>query len=116
MKSSIIVIIVIAIVIIGGVVGYLYFNGYFGNNQRGNSNGPGQRRNFQMNQTQIDDVTNFFSTNPTSDEIQTYCSTNRGECMYYCRNVNQENDYCKQLNATRMRGNYSRNQGGQPPQ
>lgn len=118
MKKSMVLIIVIAIVllIIGAIVGYLYFSGFF-NHREGKFPGG----NIQLNQAQVYDVTSFFDSNPNQDDINTYCQENRESCFYYCRNINQNNDYCSQMmNFTRpgnfTRGDHTGNQGGMPPQ
>ena len=101
----------IVVVIILAVIGYLYFTGFF-NRGPGRPGGPGQR-NIQLSQTQIDDVTNFFSTSPSSSDIQTYCSQNRQNCFYYCRTINPQEPYCTQMmnftrGGNRTRGNFTR--------
>jgi hypothetical protein len=75
--------------IIGGAISYLIFNGQRG--PRGNFN------NFQLNETQINELTSFFNSNHTSGEINSYCEQNRMNCMYYCKNINQNNEICKNM-------------------
>jgi hypothetical protein len=108
MKKSIkitIIIISVLIVVGGAVFGTLYFTGFF--SHRGNF----PRGNFQLNQTQINDINSFFSSNPSLSDVQTYCSTNRGSCFYYCRTINPDDEICSQImNYTR----FNRTQGGVP--
>ena len=123
MKKSMIMIIVIVIVVLivaGSIVGYLYYSGFF-NHRQGRFPGG----NFQLNQSQIDDVTSFFSSNPAQIDMNTYCEHYRANCMYYCRTINPQYSYCSQMmNFTRQgnftrgnyTGNYTRRQGGMPPQ
>jgi hypothetical protein len=110
MKKGIIILIVaiIVVVIIGGVVGYLYFSGAFNHKNPRFPPRGGQfniSRNIQLNQSQIDEVTSFFAVNPTQQQITDYCNTNRMNCFYYCRNIDQNNNYCKELTAQRPGNN-----------
>jgi len=90
--------------VVGGVASYLIFN-----NHRGFSG-----RNFQSNlsEAQINDLTSFFNSNYTSGEIKSYCEQNRMNCMYYCRNINQDNEICKNMTMGPPSGNQFP-QGGQ---
>jgi hypothetical protein len=97
-KFLIITAVIIIILIIACVEAYFYFK---------HSNPRFQTRNFQLNQSQIQDVTNFFDSSPSAEQIQTYCQQNRN-CLYYCRNINSDNDYCKQLNSKIISGNHTR--------
>jgi hypothetical protein len=74
--------------IVGGITSYFIFN-----NQRG------IRGNLQvnLNETQINELTSFFNSNHTSGEINSYCEQNRMNCMYYCKNINQNNEICKNM-------------------
>ena len=122
MKKSlvlIIVIVIIVLVVVAAVVGYLYYSGFF-NHRQGRFPGG----NFQLSQSQIDDVTSFFNSNPSQTSMMTYCQQNRMNCLYYCRNINTANTNCAQMmNFTRQgnftrgnyTGNYTRRQGGMPP-
>jgi hypothetical protein len=110
MKKSlkIIVLIISILIVVGGIVfGTLYFTGFFVHN------GNFPRRNFQLNETQINDINSFFSSNPSLSEMQTYCSDNRGSCFYYCRSINPNSEICSQIaNYTQ----FNRTRGGMPPQ
>jgi len=75
--------------IAGGVASYLIFN-----NHRGF---PGRNFQFNLNESQINEINSFFSGNHTSREINSYCEQNRLNCMYYCRNINQNNEICKNM-------------------
>ena len=117
---TIILIVLAAVIVIGACIGgYLYFNSnkpasnnYSGQSPQNYQNGSG--RPIQLNQSQIDDVTSFFNTNPSATDIQTYCSTNRINCAYYCRTINPSTAYCKtMMNFTR--GNFSRRSQSAPP-
>jgi hypothetical protein len=121
MKKTLVIIlasVIVVIIIIGAVIGFLYYKGFF------YPKGRFRGRNLQLNQSQIDDVTSFFSSNPGSDQIQSYCQENRENCFYYCRNINENMNYCEQMmnntrpgNFTRgnYTGNYTRRQGGMTP-
>jgi hypothetical protein len=97
-KFLIITAVIIVILIIACIGAYFYFKTI-------HSQRFSQR--FQLNQSQIQDVTDFFNSNPSSEQIQTYCKENRN-CLYYCRNINSENDYCRQLNSNIISGNHTR--------
>ena len=121
----IIVIVIVVLVVIGAVVGYLYFSGKFNGHARfpGRGGQFNASRNIQLNQSQIDEVTSFFNSNPTQQQITDYCNTNRMNCFYYCMNIDKTNSYCKQLATQRPgnytgrgRGNYTNYPGGQIPQ
>jgi hypothetical protein len=121
-ESKNMVFLIIGIVVLVGIVGigayFIYFKGPNKNthNFLSNENRPrnGTNMNMQLNPSQIDDVTNFFKSNPSLEQTQTYCEQNRGNCFYYCRNLDQNNAYCTQMmNSTRTRGNFSRSR---PPQ
>lgn len=100
MKKSVkITIIVVSILLVvgGAVFGTLYFTGFFAHN------GNFPRRNFQLNESQINDMNSFFGSNPSLSEMQTYCTNNRGYCFYYCRNINPNSKICSQIaNYTRF--------------
>jgi len=113
MKKFMVLINVIAIVIliiIGVVVGYLYFSGFFNKSDRF-LEGPGQfgrsdesmvnnpDRNLQLNDSQIEEINSFFYSNPTQEQTDSYCQQNRMNCFYYCKNINSNAEYCKQLNS-----------------
>lgn len=100
------------LLVILAVFATLYFTGFFNRHigQRNGFSGMGR----QLNESQTNEVTNFFNSNPSSEEIKTYCNANRGSCFYYCRNVNPSTDYCAQLinsnHENFTRGNFSRRQ------
>lgn len=110
-KSRFVIIGVIIIVLILIILGYLYFTGFSKDDFRENHGNP--ERNLQLTDSQINEVTSFFDSNPTSQQIQDYCEKDRMNCAYYCRNINSDNDYCKQLNSIR-KGNYSRDDPNKP--
>ncbi len=100
MRNKNTILIAMIILIILALVGYFYFH----SKQNGRTM---MRRNFQvqLNESQISYLTSFFNSNPGLQEINNYCSENRGYCFYYCRNINQNAEICKDL---MNRGNYSR--------
>ena len=90
--NKIVLIIIFSVVffIAGGVGGY-----FFGINHHSTTL---NRNNF----TQIDDatkaqVTSVFNNATSIDDINNYCNTNRFACMYYCRTINPQNQFCSQL-------------------
>jgi flagellar basal body-associated protein FliL len=95
-SNKIILVIIFSVIffIAGGVAGY-----FFGVSQHPNFN----RNNF----TQIDDaakaqVTSVFESAKTIDDINTYCDTtaNKFACMYYCRTISPQNQFCSQINLS----------------
>lgn len=93
-NNKIILIIIFSVIffIAGGVAGY-----FFGMSNHPNIN----RNNFaQINDNTKAQVTSVFENATTIDDINTYCSTNRLACMYYCRTINPQNPFCSQLNLS----------------
>jgi hypothetical protein len=81
------------LIIVGGAVfGTLYFTGFFIHKRPGF---PG--RNFQLNESQVNDINSFFSSNPSISDMQDYCTNNRGYCFYYCRNINPNSEICSEI-------------------
>jgi hypothetical protein len=133
-KSNTVLIIIISAVILltilGITVGYFYFQRHSENNQnpsgRGNfpfnesgrmprnfsSNGSREPpQNFQLNESQISETMSFFSGGASLDEMRSYCTDNRVNCMYYCRNVGFNSSICgEMMNDTRGRGGQGWNQ------
>jgi hypothetical protein len=108
MANKLLLGIIIGIVIgliVGGVASYFIFNN---RSSRGNF---GNFRNFQLNETQINEVSSFFSSNPSSADINSYCEQNRMNCLYYCRSINANDAACK--NITMMGQGNQFYQGGQ---
>ena len=98
-KAAKIIIVIFSVLIISGgsILGTLYFTGFFTRNRNFS------RQNFQLNESQIKDINSFFNSNPSSNEIQTYCTNNRGYCFYYCRQ-NPTSSSCSQLNFPSQTG------------
>lgn len=110
-NKKIIIIFVISLILIG-IADYFIFKNVTRNNFRegnpnfppmnGNFNASDRRGNFSQNQTPPDEetknqITSFFGNSPSSSEIEDYCSKNPSYCMYYCREINSDNDFCSQL-------------------
>ncbi len=53
--------------------------------------------NFQMSEETKNQVTAFFNQTSDISEIKAYCDQNRGNCIYYCRNINKDHEICKDL-------------------
>lgn len=58
--------------------------------------------NITERQNPIDEETknqiiSFFESTNNLDEIKSYCETNYMYCNYYCREINQEHEVCKQV-------------------
>jgi hypothetical protein len=100
------IIIAASIILLAGIIfGALYFSGVFNHKRFGFP-----RQNFQLNESQISDINSFFSNNPSASDVQNYCSTNRGYCFYYCRNLNPTSEICNSIM------NFSRPPQGAPTQ
>jgi len=93
----------VAGLVAGGAASYFLFN-----NHRGFSRGNFQP-SFNLNESQINEINSFFSSNPSVTDAQTYCSEHRMNCVYYCRIMNSSNEICPNLNMRPSSGN-------QPPQ
>jgi hypothetical protein len=98
------IIITSIIIILGIIFSVLYFTGAFnkygkfhGNFQPGQMQKGSQMENFKLNESQINEVTSFFNSNPSSTSLDDYCKTNRGSCFYYCRDINSNDENCKQI-------------------
>ncbi len=94
-NNKIILVIIFSVLffIAGGIAGY-----FLGMNNHVTAN----RNNFaQINDNTKAQVTSVFENAATIDDINTYCDTNstdRFACMYYCRTINPQNQFCSQLN------------------
>jgi len=91
--SKIIVWFIVGLIIglvIGGASGYFYAN----KSPRGNF---GNFNNFQINEESKAEVTSFFEGNPDEVTLTSYCQQNMNNCMYYCREVNKDNEACNQI-------------------
>jgi hypothetical protein len=67
--------------------------------------------NFQPpNEATQNEITSFFTSSPSSLQIEAYCKSNPIYCMYYCRDMNPSDENCKQIM------NYTQPLGGKPPQ
>jgi hypothetical protein len=117
-KIKPVIIILSVIVFVGIIFGVLYFTRVFNNHGRFPGNfQPGQmpngsRGNFQLNESQISEVTSFFNSNPSSTEVETYCNNNRNSCFYYCKTINSNSEFCNQI----MNFSRSGQPSGNPPQ
>jgi len=110
-KDSTIAIIILGIVIIA-LIGYIFLNNHGGENSANKNfrNSPpfGNMQNFSLNDTDKNSTIQFFSNSPNINDSKTYCTENRANCFYYCREINSSNEICSQIMTPR--GNFS--QGG----
>jgi len=97
-------IIIIATIIVGITIG-AYFITKTKNTQR---NFPERPQNFQVNQKTEEEIISFFNSASDSQEIETYCKDNGMNCMYYCKNINPEDEYCTQMIENMPQRNFSR--------
>jgi len=105
-KKTAVIIISLSIIIVI-LIGYICYDKFFKNKHAGFAG-----RNFQLSESQINDITSFFNSNASLDEVKSYCAENMANCFYYCRNINPNHEICKELS------NYTRGrvQGGPPQQ
>jgi hypothetical protein len=98
-RINILLFVIIGIIIIGivSIIAYSYvFKNHPKTPRPNNDNGP-VREDFQFNETQIDEITLFFNSTTDIDTINNYCNKNRQNCFYYCRDIDPNNEFCKQL-------------------
>lgn len=88
--------------IVGGVAGY-FIGEHFARPHFSAING-----NFQINDTVKAEITSFFGSGPTTEQLNSYCQSNPRYCMEYCRSINPSDELCKQIQL-----NYSY-RGGTP--
>ena len=105
-SKKLVIALVVIIVLAGVIAGFIYFHNANNRGKFNHSRGQWQNSsrmggNFQLNQTQISDISSFFNSNPSSDQISSYCLNNRGACFYYCRNVNSNLTMCSQMQRPR---------------
>ncbi|HTY44104.1 MAG TPA: hypothetical protein VMC80_02580 [Patescibacteria group bacterium] len=98
-KSKIFVVLIFSIVffIAGGVAGYFIA-----------SHHAFPRGNFpNIGDATKSEITAFFDSNPSQDQVTSYCQQNMAYCFYYCRQVNPNYQYCSQLNFRSQRTSQS---------
>ena len=76
--------------VVGGVMGSLYGSKF----HRGNF---GNLNNIQISEESQSEVTIFFESNPDQATLDAYCQNNMNSCMYYCRELNRNNELCSQI-------------------
>jgi hypothetical protein len=91
------------ILAVGFLVGYLYYHSSFHN--RGQfpgenfpPNGFNGTKEINLSESQINEISSFFDSNPSTSDMENYCIDNRGYCFYYCRNINPNSDVCSLIN------------------
>ena len=95
-NNKILLIIIFSVIffIAGGIAGY-----FIGMSSHHMNSG---RNNFmQIDSNTQAQVTSVFENAASINDINTYCDTNstdRFACMYYCRTINPQNQFCSQLN------------------
>lgn len=87
--------IILAIIITALVISNLFF-GYMLLKPKSRPDFRGFQE-MQLTDEQITNVTTFFQNAQDLEEIKNYCTNNRMECFYYCRNINQNHEVCSQL-------------------
>lgn len=82
--------------LVGGLITYMYFRNSPRNSFSYN------RFNNNISESAKSEVISVFENNPTKESINNYCTNNRENCMYYCRQINSNNSFCNNLfNMTR---------------
>jgi len=77
--------------LVGSMAGYLYANNYSARSFRGPNN-------FQLSEDEKNEVISTFNNNSSS--IESYCQENMNKCVYYCREIDNNNSFCSQLNMS----------------
>jgi len=77
--------------IMGSLAGYFYAD----KSSRGDFGNP--NFNGQIDEDQKTEVTVFFESNYNQSEITNYCNANINFCFYYCRQINPDNNLCKNI-------------------
>ena len=108
-----IIFLVIGLIVAGGIIMYIILNHPNdrpspGMNRGRNPPGPGvynQSGNFTRN-AQLDDKTkeeiiSFFKSTQDINQIKDYCDKNRFYCMYYCMEIDKNNEICSQMQQQR---------------
>jgi hypothetical protein len=85
-------------IIIGIVAGLLIgcAGGYFYAHKQVRSD-FGKFNNFQLNDEQKTEANSFFESHTNQTELDSYCKQNPSGCIYYCKDVNPDNEICSQL-------------------
>jgi len=101
-KTSIICITLFIILFVGSIAYFCFshdskkgfWGEQFGDNSRQRLQGPG---NVSLSEEDKYSTVNFFNSTSSIEEINNYCENNRMNCMYYCREINPQNEVCKKL-------------------
>jgi hypothetical protein len=95
---------IVAGLILGLIVGFLA--GYFSHNIiSGNRLGRGNFASFELDDNTKQQITQFFESNPSQEQVNSYCQDNRMYCAYYCRSINPDYQACSSImNFTRQEG------------
>jgi gas vesicle protein len=76
--------------VLGGIAGYIITNNFNKNNFQ---KGP----NLQIDDNTKNKIASFFDSTSDINQINAYCEQNKAYCLYYCRNINQNHEICKEL-------------------
>jgi hypothetical protein len=104
-------IVIVAIVIIAVVILALFL--ITGLGMRRFFGGGFPRGNFtldDLDENQINEVSDVFENAETSEIINEYCNEHMMECGYYCRNINPNHEFCSRFRG--MRDDFRNNSGG----
>lgn len=82
-------------IIIGLIVGGMI--GYFSHDLISESTPKMNAGEFGIGDETKSEVISFFDLNPSNEEVEIYCQENRKNCVYYCREINQEHEICSEI-------------------
>jgi hypothetical protein len=99
------IIAIIIVLIVGGIGIAVYFttdtNRFpFGDKEKPEGlgdkrlNGSGMQK---LTEEQISELQGFFDSNPSNNEIESYCQENRLYCGHYCSQINPTHEYCENM-------------------
>ena len=71
---------------------------------RGNFEGS-MPMNMELADDEVQSIISFFQSTTDSNEIESYCQSNRMYCMYYCINFDSGNEICNQMQNFRQQFN-----------
>ena len=92
-NKKIIVVSVICLILISVSIYFIFFN-HNQNFKEFNSN-DGRMGNSSITPEIENEITSFFESSPSDQEIETYCSENPMYCGYYCQNSDAE--FCETI-------------------
>lgn len=96
MSKKITIVIIAVVVVAVGILAYVFLN----NSEREEFRRPpfgDIPNNFSISEEIKTSTVEFFDSLPSLEEAKSYCSENRINCFYYCREINQEHEVCDSM-------------------